>query len=289
MEVQQANALIHFCGAEAFDHREQLRCGQAELGTLATGIGPFGRCQRRQAHSQADLRGQLELVGLLDHQSDLGLLLDDDEHLVAELLTHQGQADELAILVAIADDGAALRCQRQHGHQLRLGARLQADGNVLRGDDVLHHRFLLIDLDRVQRGVLAGVLHALDVGVEGAGQAPHAVLQDAGKAHQQRQRQPRLAQLLDQPVELDRLTARPLRAHFDIALIIDGEVTGPPVANAIDAAAIGSGPLATVVFTCASYRHRSLPERIERFAASRCARRRLCGFDSRYAEKGENW
>ncbi len=289
VKMQQADALVHFHRAETLDHREQLRGGQAELGALATGIGPFGRGQRRQSHTQTDLRGQLELVGLLDHQTDLGLLLDDDEHVVAELLAHQCQTDELAILVTIADDGAALRRQRQHGHQLRLGARLQADGNVLRGDDVLHHRFLLVDLDRVQRGVLAGVLHALDVGIECTGQAPHAVLQDAGEAHQQRQRQTRLTQLFDQPVELDRLAARPLRAHFDIALIVDREIPSAPVADTVDAAAVGSGPLATVVFTCASYRHQGLPEEIECFAANRTTRRRLCGFDSRYAENGENW
>ena len=67
--------------------------------------------------TQADLRHELQLGGLLDHKVHLGLFLDDDEHAVPELLPHQRQADELAILVAVADDGAALRRQRQHCQQ----------------------------------------------------------------------------------------------------------------------------------------------------------------------------
>ena len=184
VKVQQADALIQSGCAEALDHRENLRGGQTELGLLATGVGPLGGCQRGQAHAQADLRRDLEVSGLLDHQGDFRLFLDDDEHVVAELLPHQRQADELAVLVTVADDGAALRRQRQHGQQLGLGAGLEADGDVLRGDDVLDHRLLLVDLDRVQRGVAVLVFQALDAGVEGTGQAAHAVLQNVREAHQ---------------------------------------------------------------------------------------------------------
>ncbi len=255
MEVQQAHALVDAGFAEALDDGQQLCGGQAELGLLAASVCPLARGQRREAHAQAHLRHQLELGGLLDHQADLGHLLDDDEDVVPELLAHQRQADELAVLVAVADDGAALGCQRQHRHQLRLGAGLETDGDVLRGDDVLDHRLLLVDLDRVQRGVAALVFEALDVGVEGAGQPPHAVLQDVRKAHQQRQRQSGLAQLLDQPVELDGLALGAVRAHLHPAVVVDREIARAPVANAVDAAAVRRGPLATVVFACASYRH----------------------------------
>ena len=62
--------------------------------------------------------------------------------------------------------------------------------DVLRGDDVFHHRLLLVDLDRVQRGVFALVFQTSDVLVERAGQLTHAVLQDVREAHQQWQGQP---------------------------------------------------------------------------------------------------
>ncbi|MNE36696.1 hypothetical protein D3C80_1305160 [compost metagenome] len=244
VEVQQADALVQAGIAEALHHRDQLGGGQTELGLLATGVGPLARGQRRQAHAQADLRLDLELGSLIDHQGHFRLFLDDDEHVVAELLAHQRQADELAVLVAVADDGAALRRQRQHRQQLGLGAGFQADGDVLGGDDVLHHRFLLVDLDRVQRGVAAAVAETGDVGVEGAGELAHAILEDAGKAHQQRQRQPGGAQLADQVVQIDRRALRPVRTHLDVAGLVDRVVAGAPVADAVDAAAVDHAPVA---------------------------------------------
>ena len=174
------------------------------------GVGPLARSQRRQAHTKADLRLDLEIGGFLDHQGDLGLLLDNDEHVVAKLLAHQRQADELTVLVAIADDGPTLGRQRQDRQQLGLGPGFKAYGNVLGGDDVLHHRFLLVDLDRIQGRVLALVFRARDVGIEGAGQLAHAVLQDVGETHQKRQRQAALAQLVDLLVQVDRALSGPL-------------------------------------------------------------------------------
>ena len=243
--------------AEALHHRNQLSGGQAELGLLTTGIGPFARGQRRQAHAQADLRLDLELGCLIDHQGNFRLFFDNDEHVVAELLPHQRQADEFTVLVAIADDGAALGCQGQHRQQFGLGTGLQANRDVLRGNDVFHHGFLLVDLDRVQRGVLALVVQARDVGVERAGQLAYTVLQNVGEAHQQWQRQTALAQLIDLFVQVDRRAVWAIGAHFDAPGLIDGEIPCAPVANAIHTAAVGHSPLATIVFACASYGHSS--------------------------------
>lgn len=257
VEVQQADALIQARIAEALHHRKQLGGGQTELGLLATGVGPLARGQRRQANAQANLWFHLELGGLFDHQGHFRLFLDDDEHIVAKLLTHQRQANELTVLVAIADDGAALRRQRQHCQQLGFGAGFQADGNVLRGDDVFHHRFLLVDLDRVQRGVLALVFQARDVGVEGTGQLAHTVLQNVREAYQQGQRQPALAQFVDLFEQVDRSALRAVGAYFDAPGFIDGEIASAPMADTINTAAVGHGPLATIVFACASYGHSS--------------------------------
>jgi hypothetical protein len=145
---------------------------------------------------------------------------------VAELLAHQRQADELAVLVTVADDGAALRRQRQYRQQLRLGAGFQADGDVLGGDDVLDHRFLLVDLDRVQRGVLALVFQALDVGVERTGQLAHAVLQDVGKRTSSG-RTSRSCAVVDLFEQVDRRAARAVRTNFDATGFIDREIPAP--------------------------------------------------------------
>ena len=174
---------------------------------------------------------------------------------MAQLLAHQRQTNELAVLVTVADDGAALRRQRQHGQQLRLGAGFEADRDVLGGDDVFHHRFLLVDLDRVQRGVFALVFQALDVGVERTGQLTHAVLQNVREAHQQRQGQAALAQLVDLLEQVDGRTGRTVGTNFDATGFIDREITGPPMADPVNTAAVRHGPLAAIVFACASYGH----------------------------------
>ena len=257
--MQQTDALIQPRRAEAFDHRQQLRRRQAEFGFLAAGISPLARCQRRQTHAQTDLWRDLEFGRLLDHQLHFGFFLDHDKYVVTELLPHQRQLDKFAVFVTVADDGAALRRQRQHGHQFRLGAGFQADGDVLRGDDVFHHRFLLVDLDRVQRGVGALVFQARDIGVKGTSQLAHAVLQDVREAHQQRQRQTAGTQFIELFVEVNRRALRAIRAHLDTTLVIDREITRAPMANAVDATAVRYGPLAAVIFTCASCRHRCLP------------------------------
>ncbi|MNJ32982.1 hypothetical protein D3C77_276610 [compost metagenome] len=255
VEVQQANTLVQTGITEALNHRDQLGCRQAKLGLLATGISPLARCQRRQAHAQTNLRLDLELSRFLDHQGHFRLFLDDDEHVVTQLLAHQREANELTVLVAVADDRAAFWCQGQNSQQLRLGTGLKANRDVLGGDDVLHHRFLLVNLDRIQRGVLALILQARDVGIKGTGQLAHAVLQDVGETHQQRQRQAALAQLVDLFVQINRRAARPIRANFDAAGLVDCEVTGPPMANPVNTAAVRNCPLAAIVFACASYGH----------------------------------
>src|SRR3989338_6509234 len=78
--------------------------------------------QRGQAHAHAEQRGDPERARLLDHEPELGELLDHDVHPQPEALADERQADELAVLVAIAHDDAIGTRTRQHGQQLGLGA-----------------------------------------------------------------------------------------------------------------------------------------------------------------------
>ena len=177
---------------------------------------------------------------------------------MTQLLAHQRQADELTVLVTIADDGAALGRQGQHGQQLGLGAGFKTDRHVLGSDDVFDHRFLLVNLDRVQRGVFALVFQARDVGIECAGQLAYTVLQDIRETHQQRQGQTAgLAQFVDLLVQIDGRAVRAVRTDFYATGFIDREIPGPPMANPVNTAAVRNCPLAAIVFACASYGHRS--------------------------------
>ena len=97
---------------------------------------------------------------LLDHQRQLGRLLDHDEGLQAELAADQREADVLAILVAVADDEAARARQRQHRHQLGLAAGLEAEAFAAVRGQLAGDAAVLVDLDRIDRGVAAGVVAA---------------------------------------------------------------------------------------------------------------------------------
>jgi hypothetical protein len=80
----------------------------------------------RELDADPGRRVDAQLVGDREQHVDLAELLDDDEHLMAELLAHEREAHELLVLVAVADDqmlGAV--GEAQDGLQLRLGAALQ--------------------------------------------------------------------------------------------------------------------------------------------------------------------
>ena len=178
---------------------------------------------------------------------------------MTQLLADQRQMDKLAILVAIADDGAALGCQRQHRHQLRLGTGFQADRHVLGGDDVLDHGFLLVDLDRIQRGIAAAVAQRLDIAIKGTGQLPYPCLQNVRETHQQWQVQPAFAQLTNQLMQVNTGAFRTTWHDLDMTLFINVEIPGTPVPNAVNTAAVGHGPGRCIFFARTSNRsHRFL-------------------------------
>ncbi len=187
VEMQQAQAILQAGVAQVFPQIQHLARRQAELGLVTTAVLPFARAQRGQAHAHAQARLDAQLARLLDDQRQLGGLFHHDEGLQAQLAADQGQPDVLAILVAVADDEAAGARQRQHRHQLGLAARFQAEALAgVRGQGA-GHAAMLVDLDRVHRGVAATVIPVgLRLG-EGGLQLAQAVAQDVREAHQQRQ------------------------------------------------------------------------------------------------------
>src|SRR6185503_14548101 len=102
----------------------------------------------------------LHLVRDLEEDVDLAQLLEDDEDLVAKLLAHEGEAHELLVLVAVADDDVIGRLgEAEDGLELGLAAALQADPvRLAELEDLLDDVALLIHLDRIHGGVAAGVL-----------------------------------------------------------------------------------------------------------------------------------
>ena len=105
-----------------------------------------------------------QLVGDLEQHVDLAQLLEHDEHLVAELLAHEGEAHELLVLVAVADDEVVGALgEAEDGLELRLAAALEADAvRLAELDDLLDHVALLVHLDRIHGRVAARVAELLD-------------------------------------------------------------------------------------------------------------------------------
>ena len=90
--------------------------------------------------------GLLQLLEFLDH--------DDDR--LAELAAEQGDADESAVLVAVADDQAlGVLVHRERGDQFRFAARFESEMKFLAGiDDLFDHLAQLVDLDRENAAVM---------------------------------------------------------------------------------------------------------------------------------------
>src|SRR6185437_12878581 len=130
---------------------------EPEFGFLATGVLPFAGPDRSQAHAQAEHGLDTEIARFDQHQRQLGGLLHDDVHALADARANERTTDVRTILVAVADDDSTHGRQRQYRREFRLAAGFQAHALTAVGDDLLHHPALLVDLDRIHRGVVAAV------------------------------------------------------------------------------------------------------------------------------------
>ena len=126
MEVKQLEAVQGTCLAQCLHHVQNLACGQAELGLLTTGVLPVALANGSQPRAHANQRRYTKAFGFFQDQRQLGLLLHNNKYPVPEFLANQGQADVLAVFIAVADNhGAGLTRQRQNRHQFRLAASFQ--------------------------------------------------------------------------------------------------------------------------------------------------------------------
>ena len=141
------------------DRLHELRGVEAELRLLAAALLPAPEPARRQLDAHAGRRRDTEVVGGLQQDVDLAQLLEHDEDPVSELLAHEGEAHELLVLVAVADDDVIGGLgESEHRLQLRLAAALEADAvRLAELDDLLDDVALLVHLDRIHRRVAARV------------------------------------------------------------------------------------------------------------------------------------
>src|SRR5829696_5082764 len=239
MEVDQLHDVEAADGAELVNRLHELRGVEAELRFLAPALLPPPEPARRELDANPGRRRDSELVGDREQHVDLAQLLDDDEYLVPELLPHQGEAHELLVLVAVADDEmlGAFR-ESQHGLQLRLGAALEAHAVLVAElHDLLDDVALLVHLDRVHGGVRPGVLVLLDRVLESFAQRLDPRAEDVGEPEQHGERDTLLLEIARQIVEAEvPLGVLFIRTHDHVAALVDVEESGAPALNVVERA-----------------------------------------------------
>jgi len=164
VEVDELEARLHLGLPELLDGKEDLGGVEAELGVVAGGGGPLALAAGLELHAKADEGLHAGLLRDLDDAVDLGELLDDDDDLLAQLATEEGEPHVVVVLVAVADDEAlGALVHGQGDHQLGLGAGLEAVVEVLAGgDDLVDDLAELVDLDGEDTAVFALVALFLD-------------------------------------------------------------------------------------------------------------------------------
>ena len=105
VEVQELEAVLHAAALELFQPTEDLGDGEPELRAIAARALPAPAAARGELHPHAYLRPDANLLGVLQNQPELGVLLDDGDHVAPDLLGQHRHLDELGVLEAVADDG----------------------------------------------------------------------------------------------------------------------------------------------------------------------------------------
>src|SRR5207253_5165350 len=88
---------------------------------------------------------------------------------------------------------------------------------------------LLVDLDRVDAGVIAEVVVFGDGGFEGVEDFADAMAKNIGEADQDRQLDAAFLELIDEVFEVNGLVGILVRMDGAVALIVDAEVAFAPV------------------------------------------------------------
>src|ERR1022692_4190165 len=128
MEMEQFEAVSEILRLEHFRSGQQLGRAQTELGVFTGALRPFAGAAAQEARADADDGLDAELPGQRDDLAQLLELLDDHDHLLVQFGAEQRHANETSVLVAVADNQAALLVLHgEAGEQLRLAADLQAE------------------------------------------------------------------------------------------------------------------------------------------------------------------
>ena len=158
---------------------------------------------------------------------------------MAQLLAHQGEAHELFVLVAVADDEVVGRLRNaENCLELRLAATLQSHTvRLAKLEDLFDDVPLLIHLDRVHRRIAARIRELGSRLVEARRQGLDAGAKNVREAQQHRHRNALLLEIHGDVVQIDLvLRALLVRLYDDVAARIDVEKAATPALDIIEGA-----------------------------------------------------
>ena len=230
--MQELEAVLHAVLLQFFEAFADFRHGEAELRPVAAGGLPPAAAAGGKLHAHADVRPHADLLAVVEDELEFGVFLDDRDDAAAHLLGQHRHLDELGVFEAVADDRRVVVGHRDHGKEFRLRAGLHTEA-VLTAE--LEHFFddlpLLVDLDRVDADVLAGVVVLADRAREGGADVGEPVFQNFGEPDEDRQPDTAQLQRIDQLLQVD--------GAFRILVAVDEQVPvgrdrEVPLAPAVD-------------------------------------------------------
>ena len=165
--------------------------------------------------------------------------------MLAHLAGQDGHLDEFIVLEAVADDGRlAAIGEGEDREQFGFGAGFEAETErPAEVEDLFDDVALLVDLDRIDADVVAGVVVFGDGGFEGFVNFADAMAQDIGEAQQDRQLNAAVLQLVDERLQVDGLVGAFVGMDRDMALVVDAEVPLAPVLDFVDIKGVLDFPL----------------------------------------------
>src|SRR5262245_39838572 len=112
-------------------------------------------------------------------------LLDNQNNGFSQLSSKQSRADEVSVLITVADDQALMILMKgQGGHEFRLAARLKTKMPALSGVEDLFDDFAqLVHLDREDASLDVAIAHGLDGLGKGLIDGLDTIAQEIVKAH----------------------------------------------------------------------------------------------------------
>ncbi len=225
---------------------------ETKLRVLAAAGRPFARALAVQAHANADVRLDADFLRSADRLLEFLELLDHDDNGLAELAAEQSDADESAVLVAVADDEAlGVLVHRERGDQFRFAAGFESEMKFLAGfDDLFDHFPQLVDLDRKNSAVMVLVTEFRHRVLKRAVDRLDAVTQQVLKPDDEREPEAAIARLVYDFENIDRAAFFLKGAHLDIAGAVDREVAGAPAIDVVSGNGGFNVPLVLHFFGC---------------------------------------